>query len=104
MTLKNYKILIKIEDLKLNHLFDQKVQSTILWPLQEVNNFEINSHFWYIEMKIAYFQFFDEVSFMFPKEFYNAADDHVSSYKQNTAHPKKQNKKNVVLHREVSLI
>ncbi len=78
MTLKTYQILRKTEDLKLNKLFDQEVQSTILWSFQEVNNnnFEINVDFWYIEIKIAYFQFFDEVSFMLLKEFNNAADDH----------------------------
>ncbi len=78
MTLKTYQILRKREDLKLNKLFDQEVQSTIVWPFQEVNNnhFEINVDFWYIEIKIAYFQLFDEVSFMLLKEFNNAADDH----------------------------
>ncbi len=104
MTLKTYKILIKREDLKLNNLFDQEFQSTALWPLQEVNNhFEINSHFWYIEIKIAYFQFIDEVSFMFPKELYNATDAHLFCHIIRTLLILTQ-KFFYVLHREVSLI
>lgn len=52
-------------------------------------------------METAYFEFFDEVSCMFPKEFNNAADDHLSCHDNRTLlilKKDKERKKKLMMH------